>query len=306
MKRLEMVSLILLGLIWGSSFLFIKVALADIPPLTLVFIRIALGALCLLIVLRFQGKRMPAFGPVWGAFFLMGLLNGAVPYTLISIGEVTIDSGLAAILNATMPIFTLILAHFLTEDEPLSWERSLGVAVGLLGVIVLVGVDALLGIGTHFWSQMAVIGAAVSYALATIVGRRFLKGYPAIVAATGQLIGGAVLMAPLSLILDTPWKLNPSWLSVGTLLALSIVGTSVAYLFYFYLLNRVGATRTSMVTYIVPLTGVLWGAVFLGERFHWWSFLALGLILIGVTGSSGRFLRGSALRRKHSKNPDLT
>ncbi len=300
-RQSNLAALLLLGLIWGSSFLLIKLAVASIPPFTLALVRVALAGVSLFVVLRLRGMRMPAFGPIWGVYLLMGLLNGAIPYVLISAGEIYIDSGLAAILNATMPIFTILLAHFLIEDERLTWLRFAGVALGLVGVVVLVGPEALFGFGTHFWAQMAVVGASVSYALAVIVGRRYLREHPAIVSSAGQFIGGSILLAPLSLILDQPWKLNPPWTAVGSLLTLSLLGTSVAYLLYYYLIKHAGATYTSLVTYLLPVTGVVWGVVLLAERLPWRALFAMALILIGIAFATGkyrlRFQRASARGR---------
>lgn len=293
MRRLELAALLLLGLLWGSSFLLIKVAVRQIPPFTLVLGRVGCAAAVLLLLVRLRGLRLPAFGPVWAVFLLMGLLNGALPYTLISVGEETIDSGLAAVLNATMPIFTIVLAHFLVEER-LRWEKLLGVALGLVGVIVLVGPDALRGLGARFWAQLAVVGAAVSYSFAAVVGRKYLKGQPAIVSAAGQLAAAAVLMAPLSLLFNAPWRLAPSWTAVGALLCLSLLGTSLAYLLYFYLLKNAGATNTSLVTYLLPLTGLLWGALLLAERVQGRALAALLLILAGVTLSGGWLLKRPA------------
>jgi drug/metabolite transporter (DMT)-like permease len=295
--RSNLLILFMLGLIWGSSFLFIKVAVGYIPPFTLAFGRLALAAMSLFLVLSIRRMSMPAIGPVWAVFFIMGLLNGALPYTLINFGEVYIDSGLAAILNASMPIFTIVLAHLLTDDEALTWERLIGVFVGLVGVAVLVGPEALHGISTSFLAQMAVVAAAISYALAAIVGRKFLKSYPPIISATGQLIGGTFLVGPISLLLDTPWTLTSTWSATGALICLSLLNTCVAYLLYFHLLKRVGATNTSLVTYLIPVTGVMWGAIFLGERLHWRALMALALILFGIAGTTGR-LSGWSLTKK--------
>jgi len=296
-KRSNLVVLLLLALIWGASFLFIKLAVQDIPPFTLALVRVTLAAASLYVVLRVRGMRMPAFGPIWGVYLLMGLLNGAIPYVLISAGEIYIDSGLAAILNATMPIFTILMAHFLTEDERLTWLRFAGVVIGLAGVVVLVGAEALSGFGAHFWAQMAVVGASVSYALAAIVGRRYLKKQSAIVSSTGQFIGGTILLAPLSLLLDHPWKLSPSWTAIGSLLTLSLLGTSVAYVLYYYLIKNAGATYTSLVTYLLPVMGVVWGASLLGERVQWRALLALALILVGIACTSGKWPARMKLRR---------
>ena len=296
-KRSNLVVLLLLGLIWGSSFLLIKLAVEDIPPFTLALVRVVLAAASLYVVMRLRGMRMPSVGPIWGIYLLMGLLNGAIPYVLISAGEIYIDSGLAAILNATMPIFTILMAHFLIEDERLTWLRFAGVVVGLAGVVVLVGPEALHGFGAHFWAQMAVVGASVSYASAAIMGRRYLKKHPAIVSAAGQFIGGTILLVPLSLLLDHPWKLNPSWTAIVSLLTLSFLGTAVAYLLYYYLIKNAGATYTSLVTYLLPVMGVIWGVSLLGEGVQWRALLAMALILIGIACTSGKWLARMRLRR---------
>ena len=296
-KRSNLVVLLLLGLIWGSSFLLIKLAVEDIPPFTLALVRVVLAAASLYVVMRLRGMRMPSVGPIWGIYLLMGLLNGAIPYVLISAGEIYIDSGLAAILNAAMPIFTILMAHFLIEDERLTWLRFAGVVVGLAGVVVLVGPEALHGFGAHFWAQMAVVGASVSYASAAIMGRRYLKKHPAIVSAAGQFIGGTILLVPLSLLLDHPWKLNPSWTAIVSLLTLSFLGTAVAYLLYYYLIKNAGATYTSLVTYLLPVMGVIWGVSLLGEGLQWRALLAMALILIGIACTSGKWLARLRLRR---------
>ena len=286
--RANLLALLGLGIIWGSSFLFIKLAVRTVPPITLATVRVLLAAISLCIVLRVRKLRLPWFGSTWAVFLLVGLLNGALPFTLISAAEIYIDSGLAAILNASMPIFTIFIAHFFTSDERLTWLRVAGVLVGLSGVVVLVGPEALYGIGTNFWAQMAVVGAALSYALGAILGRRFLKGYPAVISATGQFIGGAVILIPFSLFVDSPWTLRPSWTALGALASLSLLGTSFAYLLYYYLLKNAGATYTSLVTYLLPLTGVLWGVLLLGENLRWQALLAMALILGGVALSGKR------------------
>jgi drug/metabolite transporter (DMT)-like permease len=226
----------------------------------------------------------------------MGLCNGAVPYTLINWAEMHIDSGLAAILIAAMPLFTVVLAHFLTPDERFNWMKLVGVFLGLIGVAVLMGPAVLKGIGSNILGQLAVVAAALSYAVAAICGRRF-KDVTPLVSATGQLMGAALLTAPLSIIVDTPWKLSPLPLSVGALVCLSILGTALAYLLYYYLLARIGATHLSLVTYLIPVTGVMWGALLLKERLHWSAFLGLALILVGIAGVNDRLPRLSLIRR---------
>jgi len=213
----------------------------------------------------------------------MGLFNGAVPYTLITWAEIHIDSGLAAIVNALMPLFTVVLAHLFTGDERLNWMKVGSIFLGFLGVVALIGPAALKGLGKHVLAQSAVMAAALCYAVAVIYGRR-LKEITPLVSATGQLLCAAFLTLPMSLVFDAPWALSPSSISLAALTCLSLLGTALAYLLYYYLLQRIGSTNLSLVTYLIPITGVFWGALLLGERLHWSSFLALGLILVSIAG----------------------
>jgi drug/metabolite transporter (DMT)-like permease len=288
--------LLMLSLIWGASFLFIKVAVATIPPFSVAFGRTALAAVLLYVVMRSRGLKMPKWGSVWGTFLLMGLFNGAVPYTLITWAEIHIDSGLAAILNALMPLFTVLLAHLFTGDERLNWMKVVGIALGFLGVVALIGPAALKGLGRHVLAQLAVMAAALCYAVAIIYGRR-LKEIAPLVSATGQLFCAAFLTLPMILVFDAPWALSPSFISVAALTCLSLLGTALAYLLYYYLLPRIGSTNLSLVTYLIPITGVFWGALLLGERLHWSAFLALGLILASIAGVNNRLPKFSLFRK---------
>jgi drug/metabolite transporter (DMT)-like permease len=296
MNARQFLILLVLGLIWGASFLFIKVAVVTIPPFTVAFGRTALAALILYVVLRYRGLKLGSWGHLWGSFLVLGLFNGAVPYTLITWAEIHIDSGLAAILNALMPLFTVLLAHFFTQDEKLNWMKVVGIFLGFLGILALIGPAVLKGLGTHVIGQLAVVGAALCYAMAAIYGRR-LKEIPPLVSATGQLIGAALLTLPLSFIIDTPWQLSVTLLSLGALACLSLLGTALAYILYYYLLARIGATNVSLVTYLLPITGVFWGALLLGERLHWSAFLALALILAGIAGVNNGWAKVSFSRK---------
>jgi drug/metabolite transporter (DMT)-like permease len=296
MSLRNFLTLLILSLIWGASFLFIKVAVATIPPFSVAFGRTALAAVLLYLVLRSRGLRMPGWGSVWGTFLLMGLFNGAVPYTLITWAEIHIDSGLAAIVNALMPLFTVLLAHLFTGDERLSWMKIVGIFLGFLGVVALIGPAALKGLGKDVIAQLAVMAAAWCYAIAIIYGRR-LQGITPLVSATGQLFCAAFLTLPMVLVFDAPWALSPSFISVAALTCLSLLGTALAYLLYYYLLQRIGSTNLSLVTYLLPITGVFWGALLLGERLHWSAFLALGMILAGIAGVNNRLPKFSLARK---------
>jgi drug/metabolite transporter (DMT)-like permease len=296
MSLRNFLTLLILSLIWGASFLFIKVAVATIPPLSVAFGRTSLAAVLLYVVLRSRGLRMPGRSPVWGTFLLMGFFNGAVPYTLITWAEIHIDSGLAAIVNALMPLFTVLLAHLFTGDERLNWMKIVGIFLGFLGVVALIGPAVLKGLGKDVLAQLAVMAAALCYAIAVIYGRR-LKDITPLVSATGQLFCAAFLTLPMVLVFNDPWALSPSFISVAALTCLSLLGTALAYLLYYYLLPRIGSTNLSLVTYLIPVTGVFWGALLLGERLHWSAFLALVLILAGIAGVNNR-LPGLSLAKK--------
>ncbi|UCF30509.1 MAG: EamA family transporter [bacterium] len=283
----DLLLLVLLGVIWGASYLFIKVGVATIAPFTFVFGRTALAGLLLFAVMRARGRSMPRIGPIWISFLVMGFFNGAVPYTLITWGEIHIDTGLAAILNALMPLFTVIFAHYLTRDEKLSAGKITGVAVGFSGVVVLVGPTAAGGLSESLLGQLAVMGAAASYALAVIYGKR-LRDASSTVLATGQMFAAAVWTLPLSIIFDRPWTLTPSAASLASMVCLSVLGTGLAYILYYHLLARVGATNLSLVTYIIPVSGVFWGVLILGEQVGLNALAALVLIMAGVAVTGGR------------------
>ncbi len=274
--------LLLLGAIWGASYLFIKVAVADIPPFTLVAVRTGVAALALLVVLRLKHEPLPRTRRALLPLVALGISNGVIPYTLITWGEVHISSGLAAILTAAMPLFTILIAHFWTHDERLTPIKILGIVVGFLGVIVLFLPDLRNGIQIEFWGELAVVVAAASYGLATVIAHKFMDGVSHVVAATGQLTSAALFMIPLSLVFDNPLSLRPSLLAVGSLLVLTLVGTSFAYILYYWLIEHTGATRTSLVTYLIPITGIFWGAALLGEVIEWEAVVGLLLIIVGI------------------------
>ena len=279
--------LILLGLIWGSSFMFIKLALPTVPPFTIVLVRTSFAGLILYTLVRKRGGRMPPPGHIWLSFLVMGLFNGAVPYSLINWGEIHIEAGLGAIFNSLMPLFTIVFAHFATHDERFTSRKLMGVVLGLVGVMVLMGFSALRGLGSHILGQVAVAGAAASYAVAVIYGKRLRKDTPFILAA-GQMAGASLLIAPLAIVVDKPWTLSPDPTAVLSLVLLAVTNTAMAYVLYYHLLAGIGATRLSLVTYIIPLSGVFWGFLILDERLHWTAFFALGMILVSVATVSER------------------
>ncbi len=275
--------LVVLAAVWGASFLFIKVAVADIPPLTLVAGRVLLGCLALLLLLRLVGQALPRDRRLWLDFFVVALVGNVVPFFLIAWGELEIDSALAAILMGATPIAAVLLAHALTADEKLTPGKLAGVSLGFCGVVVLVGPEALRGLGRELWAQLAIVAAGCGYALGGIyTRRRGLTRLPPSVIACGVLLASSALVLPLALVLERPWRLAPGPDSLLALLALGLLSTGAAYLVLFRLLARAGVTFVALNNYLVPLFGMLLGALLLGEAVPPTALAALGLILLGV------------------------
>ena len=281
--------LLLLASFWGTTFFFIEIALRDLPPFTVVLGRVGLAAVALLLFVRLRGLRMPAGASVWGAFGVMALLNNVLPFSLIVGGQTQIDSGLAAVLNATTPFFSIVLAHFLTRDERMTASRLAGIGLGITGVAVLVGPEALAGLGRQGLGQMAILGAGFSYACAAIYGKRF-RQYPSTVVAAGQVTAAAVMLVPIAFIVDQPWTLRPDLLTWGALLSLSVPGTALAYILYFRLLATAGATNLMLVTLIIPVLAVVLGVALLGELLGPGIVVGMVLILTGLLVIDGRVL----------------
>lgn len=283
--------LLLLSVIWGGSFVLAKVAVVWAPPLTLVWLRVSLAAVVLFAVMAVAGRQWPARRH-WPAFVVMGLGNNLLPFFLIFWGQTQIGSGLASILNAATPLFTCILAHWLTGDERLTASRLLGVVVGIAGVVVMLGQSALSPVGEPLLAQLAVLGAALSYALTALYARRYLRGVKPISAAAGQLSASTLFGLPLMLLVDQPWLLPmPGVPIVLSILTLAVVCTALAYLLFFGLIGRVGAGNTSLVTLLIPVTALLLSGVFLGERLGLVQVAGMALILFGLLILDGR-LRG--------------
>ncbi|SHM41725.1 DMT family transporter [Roseibium suaedae] len=283
-------TLLLLGAIWGGSFLFAKVAVAEIPPLVLVFLRVCLAAIALHCVLRLTGKRFPLEPRLLGAFLVMGLLNNAIPFSLIFWGQTAIAAGLASILNATTPIFTFLVAAVVLRQEPVRFHRIAGVLTGFGGVLLMLFQS--LGQPGHdpLWAQLACLGAAVSYALAAAFARRF-KHLPPLVSATGQLSGSTLIMLPMAMIFGAGWSpLETSGFVWMNVLALGLLATAFAYLLYFRLLAEAGATNASLVTLLVPASAILFGSLLLGEALKTYQFGGFGLLLAGLLLLDGRIL----------------
>ncbi|MGX7704258.1 DMT family transporter [Methylobacterium sp. Gmos1] len=298
-----------LSLLWGGSFFFVGVALRALPPLTLVVVRVGLAAAILALVLRMRGIPMPRGAAVWLAFLGAAFLNNAVPFCLIAWGQTRIASGLAAILNATTPLFGVLVAHWLTDDERLTGHRLAGVLAGLSGVAVMVGPSVFAGLGgealTETLAQGAVLLAALSYAFAGIYGRRFKRmGVPPLSAATGQVTAATVLLAPLALLVDRPWTLAmPPVAVVAAVLGLAALSTALAYAIFFRLLASAGATNLMLVTFLIPVSALLLGALVLGEPVVPRQLLGMALIGAGLVAIDGRLLRWRPARAPAASAP---
>lgn len=291
MGAAEWVLLGALSVLWGGSFFFVEVAVAEVPPLTLVLARVGLAAAALTLAVRLAGQRLPGDLRGWRDLAVMATLNNLIPFTLIVWGQSHIASGLAAVLNATTPLFSVCLAPLLGREERFTAGRVGGVTVGVAGVAVLVGSDALGGLGVGVTAQIAVLGAALAYALAGIFGRRF-AGRPPLVTAAGQLIAATALTAPLALVIDRPWTLPaPSLMTGLAIVALALVSTALAYVIYFRVLATAGATNILLVTLLVPVTASLLGVGILGERLAPSDGLGMALIALGLIAIDGRAWR---------------
>ncbi len=221
---------------------------------------------------------------------MIGALNNVIPFSLITWGQNHIDSSLAAILNATTPVFSVVLAHFLTKEEQLTRKRVLGVIFGWVGVAVLIGIDALNGIGMKVAGQVAVLGAALLYAFAAIYGRKF-KNLDPVVVATGMLTGSTIIMVPLAFIFESPFSLTPTLGTWVALFGLSAISTSLAYIIYFYVLSKAGATNILLVTFLIPISAILLGMFALGEQPAWNTFAGMILIFVGLLFIDGRLFK---------------
>jgi len=281
--------IIILSILWGGSFFFVGVAVKQMPPLTIVAGRVAIAAVILVAYIYLRGGKMPFSPGLWGAFLVMGALNNVIPFCLIVWGQTHIESSLASILNAATPIFSVVLAHYLTREERLTTNRAAGVLIGWLGVATLIGIESLRGFGVQLLGQVAVLGATLAYALAAIYGRRF-KGTDPTVVAAGMLCGAAVMITPPALFIDQSWNLTPNGLSLAAVFGLAALSTSLAYIIYFRVLATAGATNLLLVTFLIPISAIGLGVLVLGERPGWNAFAGMGLIFAGLIAIDGRLV----------------
>lgn len=278
------VELLLLGVLatlWGASYTFIKLGVATIPPVTLIAARTLIAGSLLVLVLRGRGMMLPRGRAVWLRFLFQACLNSVVPFTLIAWAERSVDAGLATILNSTSPIFTFLLTAVLVRHEAVTARKLFGVAAGMLGICLIVGVEALGGFGRELVSQLAIVAATICYAGAAIFGRSF-KGLDPIMPAAGSLLCGTAILVPASLLLDRPWLLAPSTESLLALLGLSVFSTALAFTIYFRLIHTLGSVGTTAQAYLRVPIGVAIGALFLEEALTSTAWLGLACVVAGV------------------------
>jgi drug/metabolite transporter (DMT)-like permease len=290
--------LITLSVLWGGSFFFAKVALAELPPLTVVLARVAIASAALTVVVKLTGRALPEGRKAWLSLLVMAVLNNLIPFSLIFAGQTAIPSGLAAILNATTPLFTVVVMHLFTTDEKATAPKLAGLALGFAGVVLLLGPAVTGALDTPLWALVACLAAAVSYAFSGLWGRRIRKlGIDPTVTAWGQVTWTALLMLPVVAIADRPWTMPlPGSTTILALLGLGILSTAVAYVIFFKILDSAGPTNLMLVTFLIPVSAVLLGSLVLGERLAWNQFAGMSLIGLGLAAIDGRIWKRLAAR----------
>ncbi|WP_313192329.1 EamA family transporter [Shinella zoogloeoides] len=280
-RTTDLCLLLLLSTLWGSSYTFIKIGVETIPPVTLIAARTLITGSLLLVLVKARGLSLPRDRANWGRFLFQACLNSVFPFTLIAWAEQTTDAGLATILNSTSPIFTFLLTVLITRHEAVTGRKLFGVLAGLLGVCLIIGFEVLAGVGHQALAQIAIVVATISYAGAAIFGRNF-RGMDPMLPAAGSMVCGAILLIPVSLIVDRPWTLTPAGSSLAALLGLSVLSTALAFVIYFRLLQTLGSVGTTAQAYMRVPIGIAIGVLFLEERLMPMAWLGLVCVLAGV------------------------
>jgi len=290
MGREAWVLLIALSVLWGGAFFFAAYAVREVPPLTLVLARVSLAAVALIGFAYLTGLRLPSDLKTWRSFFIMGVLNNCIPFSLIFWGQIYIASGLAAIFNATMPLFTVVLAHFLVNDEKLTMARTLGVVCGVAGVAIMIGPELLGTIGENVAAQLAILAAALSYGFASIFGRRFAS-QPPVITAAGQLSASSIILLPIVIYFEPLSSQTLPDLSISAaVLALALLSTALAYVLFFRILKLAGATNVSLVTFLIPVSAIALGVVVLDEQIEFIHIAGMAFIATGLVAIDGRLV----------------
>jgi drug/metabolite transporter (DMT)-like permease len=279
----ELVLLLVLSSLWGASYTFVKVGVQTISPVTLIAARTVIAGTILIAIIHWRGLTLPKDATTWRRFFFQACLNSVVPFTLIAWAQQTTDAALATILNSTSPIFAFLLTMFVTRHEAMTGRKLFGVGAGIVGICLIVGVQAIGGLGQELWAQLAIVAATICYAGAAIFGRNF-KGLNPIMPAAGSMICGAIVLVPASLITEKPWTLTPSLESILALLALSVFSTALAFAIYFRLVLTLGSVGTTAQAYLRVPIGVAIGVMFLREHLTSTALIGLVCVIAGVAG----------------------
>lgn len=282
-----------LSVLWGGAFFFAAVAVKEVPPLTLVLCRVGIAAFILFVFIKFKGEQIPLGRPFLSIFLMMGFFNNLIPFSLLFWAQTAIPSGLASILNATTPIFSIVVAHFLLSDEKMAANKVVGAALGFAGVAVLFGGDALSGVSVSTLGILACLGAALSYGFASVFGRRYRTlGITPSIGALGQLSATTIMMIPIVMFFDQPWTLTmPGTEAIAAIVSLAVASTALAYLIYFRVLESAGAVNAALVTLIVPITAIFLGTMFLDEELATRHYVGMALILAGLIAVDGRLMK---------------
>jgi len=277
----ELALLLVLATLWGASYTFIKIGVATIPPLTFIAARTLIAGAILVVIIQWRGLSLPKDAATWRRFLFQACLNSAIPFTLIAWAERSVDAGLATILNSTTPIFAFLMTAAITRHEPVTVRKLLGVVAGIAGISLIIGTQALSGLGHELWAELAIVVATISYAGAAIFGRGF-RGLDPMMPAAGSLLSGAAILIPLSLVVDQPWTVAPSAASIAALLGLSVFSTALAFVIYFRLIHTLGTVGTTAQAYLRVPIGVSIGILFLGETLASTAWVGLVCVIAGV------------------------
>lgn len=297
----DYVWLITLSILFGLSFTLTSIGVRDIPPVSLAAGRLLLAFMVLYPLMRLNGQKMPGVGPVWVAVLGSGLFGNALPFALISWGQVSVQAGLTAVFMAVMPLATILLAHVFTDDEKLDRWKFIGVIFGLVGVVVLMGWSVLNDLGDNLLRQAAILLAAICYAINAIITRKLTK-LPRWSTMTALMLAGTIWLLPVSLFVDSPWLVRPSTASLLSMLALSVGPTAIATVMILRIIDRQGASFLSQINFLVPIVGMVFGVFMLNERFPANAYVALLIILagIGISRLSGLYAQSRAGRKPHT------
>ena len=300
MRLKDWLTLIALALVWGSSFFFVEIAIVELTTLMIVLIRVTLAALVLWSIVLVARMKVPRHLSVWGSLFLMALFNNTLPFSLIVWGQHYITAGLASLLNATTPIFAVVLASLFLRDEKITLNKAIGIMLGFVGTLIMIGPAVLAGLNLNVLAQLAGMGAALSYAIAGVYGRRFLShsiNNPVVIAACQLSL--SALMLSLAVWWSGDWYVDawPTTPTILSLLCLALLSTALAYVLYFKLLESAGVTNLLLVTFLIPVSAILLGIGLLGESLlatHIAGMVVIALSLITIDGRAWRILRGKA------------